>query len=459
MTKLVQQDHPEEPKASWAPSGFLARSLLLIAGPVLLLQISLAIVFFDRHWDQVTERLSRGVGGDLASLVALLEATEDEVVQDRILARAQTDFEFVLMLQPEARLTEASAPRPAWEFNWLYNITLDEVGRKLRGRPFTLDMDAVPKHADFRITTSRGVLRALVPIRRISSTTAHIMLMWMVGISAFLLLIAILFLRNQVRSVVKLADAADHFGRGLDVPDFKPSGAQELRLTAQAFLDMKDRIDRQMAQRTDMLAGVSHDLRTPLARMKLDLEMLQGREATADDISGMKQDIRDLERMLDEYLDFARGLDGEAPKEIDIAAALTNIVEAYRRHGTEIDLLIVGRPKLMLRPTAFRRMVMNLMDNASRFGSKIWVEAARRHGHLEIAIEDDGPGIPEDQIGDAFKPFKRLDQGRNLDIGGVGLGMTIALDAARGHGGGIELSQSINGGLKALIKLPHELEA
>jgi two-component system osmolarity sensor histidine kinase EnvZ len=265
-----------------------------------------------------------------------------------------------------------------------------------------------------------------------------------------LLGIATVFMRNQVRSVRKLAAAADSFGKGRDVPNFKPEGAVEVRQAAQAFKLMQDRIKRQMRQRTEMLAGVSHDLRTPLTRMKLQLAMLGEVDGRAE----LEEDVAEMEQMVEGYLAFVRGEGGEASVPTDLASLVEDVVARYRREGREMDLHVEDTLVMTLKPKAMARVLSNLIGNAHRYGGHVWVRVGRRPDAAEVIIDDDGPGIPVESREQVFKPFFRLERSRNLATGGVGLGLTIARDIVRGHGGEVLLEDSPLGGLRARVRLP-----
>ena len=247
-----------------------------------------------------------------------------------------------------------------------------------------------------------------------------------------------------------LAAAADHFGRGQDVVDFKPTGATEVRLAADAFLKMRDRIQRQIEQRTLLLAGVSHDLKTPLTRMRLELEMM----GNSQDTEAMRRDIAEMEHMLDEYLTFSRGQGSEAPSEIDLGKLTNEVVDGFLRAGHEIGVKSDHHLTASVRRNAMKRCITNLVENATRYGEKAAVRCERDEDAIRITVDDDGPGIPAAKTEEAFKPFARLDSGRNLEAGGVGLGLAIARDVARGHGGDIQLGISPWGGLRAILILP-----
>jgi two-component system osmolarity sensor histidine kinase EnvZ len=282
------------------------------------------------------------------------------------------------------------------------------------------------------------------------ASNSEIFLIWMVGTSSVLLTVAIIFLRNQIKPIVRLADAAESFGKGRDVPNFRPRGAREVRRAAQAFIEMKTRVERAMEQRTAMLAGVSHDLRTVLTRFKLELALIKDSPETEP----MKKDVDEMARMLEAYLAFARGDLGESAAPTDMAEFLEELRLDAERHGHKATVVFRGPPVVTVRPAAFKRCLGNLVSNASRFAKTIAIAGHRDHRWLSITIDDDGPGIPPELREEVFKPFLRLDDARNQDQGGTGLGLAIARDIARSHGGDIVLGDSPLGGLRAVARVP-----
>jgi two-component system osmolarity sensor histidine kinase EnvZ len=290
----------------------------------------------------------------------------------------------------------------------------------------------------------------VAPRRRLFSSTTYIVILWMVGTSLALLAVATIFMRNQVRPIRRLATAADEFGKGRDSDDFRIEGASEVRQAAAAFNLMRDRIRRQLSQRTEMLAGVSHDLRTPLTRMKLALAMM----GDGPDVADLKGDVSEMERMVGGYLAFAKGEGREPAVEIDLSELLHEVVGAALREGANIQLDAEEDLRLTLRPEAMRRCLTNLIGNAQRHAKSIWVAAAYHGDAVEITIDDDGSGIPPDKREEVFRPFYRIDSSRNPETGGIGLGLTIARDVMRSHGGELTLSESPQGGLRASLRLP-----
>ena len=316
--------------------------------------------------------------------------------------------------------------------------------------PFWFDTTRYTAYIDIRVQVDGGVLQIYALRDRAFATQGHIFILWMVVATMLLTAVAILFIRNQVRAIERLADAADAFGRGGDI-DFKPHGAREVRQAAQAFLAMKARIQRHIEQRTALLASVSHDLRTPLTRLKLEMALAEPCER----MDAMKGDLAEMEHMIDEYLAFARGEGGEAPQTVDLTDLIAGVVAAAVRTGAAVEAQVSPELTVELRPNAFKRALANLIDNAAAHGDHVRVTAAARiTGGVEIVVEDDGPGIPEDRYEEAFKPFNRLDESRNQNEKGVGLGLAIARDMARGLGGDLVLERSVMGGLRAVMRLP-----
>jgi two-component system osmolarity sensor histidine kinase EnvZ len=295
-----------------------------------------------------------------------------------------------------------------------------------------------------------GVLTATMSHKRLTTSTTYIFILWMIGSSVVFFIVAAMFLRNQVKSLRRLAAAADGFGKGRPISFSKVEGALEVRQAAVAFIQMRDRIQRQIRQRTEMLAGVSHDLRTPLTRMKLALELM-GDDST---LAELKSDVAEMEHLVQIYLDFARGEGTETAVATDIAQLLQDIAAAMRREGTAVSL---DQPKELvvpIRPNALRRCLGNLIANGARYGTHVWLTGRQVEDGVDILVDDDGPGIPPGERDHVFQPFIRLDSSRNPTTGGIGLGLTIARDVARSHGGDVRLETSPQGGLRARVHLP-----
>ncbi|HEY0282131.1 MAG TPA: ATP-binding protein [Rhizomicrobium sp.] len=432
------------------PRGLLSRSLIIIVAPMLLLQAIVSYVFFERDLDITTRRMARDVAADIALLVAQ-EDTYPSPLREELRALAAKQLRYDLSLERGAHITPSSG-----RYRSTIDIALDEVIAQQIGEARHFETASLPgKHKmDISVEVHDGVLHAIVARDRITVSAPDLFIVWMVGSAMILLTVAILFLRNQVRPIERLARAADAYGKGRAVPDFKPYGATEVRRAAQAFITMRERIERHVQQRTEMLAGVSHDLKTPLTRIRLQLAMMpSGPEAEA-----LREDIAEMERMLDEYLDFARGEGGEKSQLADLGDLVRDAAGAWARarRGGEERLALETPSGLLLtvKINALRRCVTNLVDNAFKHGGRVRVSLELGARFAAIHVDDDGPGIALDKREEALRPFHRLDEGRNLQSGGVGLGLAIARDIARAHGGGLLLSESPDGGLRATIRLP-----
>jgi len=426
------------------PRSLLGRSLMIIVTPLVLLQVVSGFIFYESHWDKVTLRLARNLAGDIASVITLLR--QDPGNSESIFDMAAEHMEMRVHVK-----TGDILPNTPPDESGLMERALVRAMREYVGKPFQIDTHSLDRNVVIRIQMTDGVLIVVTTRKRLFSSTTYIFVLWMVGTAMILFGVAVVFMRNQVKPIRRLALAADTFGKGRDAPSFKPEGAQEVRQAATAFIAMRDRIQRQITQRTEMLAGVSHDLRTPLTRMKLQLELLGDREGVAD----LKGDVEEMEYMLEGYLAFARGEGSETPRPTSLTALLGDVVaQARRKGGDAIDLHTESEITMPIRPAAMKRCVTNLIDNALRYADHVSVRAGRLGDAVDISVDDEGPGIPEDRRDDVFKPFFRLENSRNPVTGGVGLGLTIARDVLRGHGGDIQLSASPSGGLRARLRLP-----
>jgi two-component system osmolarity sensor histidine kinase EnvZ len=429
------------------PTSLFGRSLLIIVLPVALMQVAVTYVFFDAHWRTVTARLSEGLAGDIAWAVETHHDDPSAAAFGKLSARAEESMGLSIALQPGRTLPVNRRPS-------LFAPIDQSLQKALSERlddPFWFDTTRYPAYVDIRVQAPDGVLRILAPRDRAFATQGHIFLLWMIVASVFLTLVSILFIRNQVRAIERLASAADAFGRGAEEPEFKPYGAREVRQAAAAFLAMKARIQRHIDQRTALLASVSHDLRTPLTRLKLELALAEPSKRNAE----MKRDLAEMEHMIDEYLAFARGEGGEAVETVRLRSLIDEVSEGARRAGARVS--VEADPELTagVRPNALKRALSNLVMNAAVHGEQVAVTArALPSGGVEIVIDDDGPGIAEAQYEEAFLAFNRLDDARNQNEKGVGLGLAIARDVARGHGGDITLDRSPLGGLRAVVRLP-----
>ena len=428
------------------PKGLYARSLLIIIAPMVILQSVIAFVFMERHWNLVTQNLSAAVVRDIAALIEVSRNQAQD--RDQLLVRriAQEKLGFVVDFLP---ISDMPPPGPKPFFSLLDQALSVEL-RKQIGRPFWIDTVGRSALVEIRIQLDNAVMRIVARRSAAYASNSEIFLLWMVGTSLVLLTVAILFLRNQIRPILRLADAAESFGKGRDAPNFRPRGALEVRRASQAFLEMKQRIERAIEQRTAMLAGVSHDLRTVLTRFKLELALLDD----SPEIELMKKDVDEMARMLEAYLAFARGDAGEAAAPTDMAAFLDELKVDAERNGHRTSVTFHGFPVVTVKPAAFKRCLGNLVSNAASFANSIAITGHRDHRWLTVTVDDDGPGIPPSMREDVFKPFLRLDDARNQDRGGTGLGLAIARDIARSHGGEITLADSPLGGLRAAVRVP-----
>ncbi len=435
--------------ATKMPKGLYARSLIIIIAPMVLLQSVIAFVFMERHWETVTLRLSKVVTSDIAAIIEIIETYPQDSDFEQITKLAREKLSLNISVLPP----DPFPPAVGKPFFSLLDDTLRSEITQQIGRPFWIDTVGDSNILEIRIRLEKpdNVLRVFVRRSQAYASNSHIFLVWMVGTSLVLCLVAILFLRNQIRPIQKLSDAADRFGKGQVMPqDFRISGSTEVRQAALAFLQMRERIERQIEQRTAMLTGVSHDLRTILTRFKLQLALVP----EIKEIEELQADVDDMQNMLQGYLDFAKG-------ESDETAVDLLVHEMLQRHEMEASLkdkqyTINCDPKLAIhfRPGAFARLISNLVSNAFRYADELEVSVSIENGHYRIVFDDDGPGIPKNQREEVFRPFFRLDEARNLDESGTGLGLSIARDIVRNHGGDIKLRESPLGGLRATVTLP-----
>ena len=427
------------------PRGLLGRSLLIIIVPLVVLQVVSGIIFYDRHWANVSRHRANAVAGDIAMLVELLDDFEPGRRQNAVFGMAHRALDLIVRFEPDEIL-----PNQAFEPEGNLQRTLGRSLEQIVHRPFVIDSASERRRILIAVQLPVGVLHVSANVERLISSTTKIFILWMIGTSLVLFGVATLFMRNQVSPLRRLAAAAENFGKGRDTPGFSPSGATEVRQAAAAFMAMRDRIQRQIHQRTDMLAGVSHDLRTPLTRMKLQLAMLEGNT----EIEELNSDVAAMEGMIEGYLDFARGEGSEAPTPTDAWKLLDEVVHEARRNGVQITFDMAESVELPLARNAFKRCLTNLIDNAARHGDNVALVGQRNGSIVEFIVDDDGPGIAEDMREEVFRPFFRLDQSRNVATGGTGLGLSIARDIVRSHGGDITLAESPSGGLRATIRVP-----
>ncbi len=431
------------------PRTLFGRSLLIVVLPTVLLQILATYIFYERHWNNVARRLAQGVSGEIASIISLTDRFPGEDARASILSIARSQMRLTVTFH-EGQLIPYSEEHDDDDFGFLELHMARELRSSLPGREFTVTSNNNLEIVTIRVQLADEILNVTVRDKRLFSSTTYIFVLWMIGISITLLAIAVIFLRNQMRPIRQLANAAEQFGKGQEVDDFKPSGAQEIRLASIAFHEMKHRILRQITQRTEMLAGVSHDLRTPLTRMKLQLAMMDDNDANRNLIG----DVEDMKNMVEGYLAFAKGQEAESVEHVNLADLVQEVCDNSLRQGADIKLIATTDILAHLRPNGIKRCLTNLIENAYRHAKKIEVQILREDDQAYVIVDDDGPGIPEDKRTDVFRPFHRLDTSRNSETGGSGLGMTIARDVIHGHGGQIILATSPLGGLRVQLSLP-----
>ncbi len=432
------------------PRSLFGRSVMILVLPVALLQMVVALVFIERHWTGVTRQLAKEFSNEINFLSDLLEQETNPLEREALLKNASESLGYEMWVVPDGSLAPGIR-RPA--FSIIPRILTETVIETIT-RPARIDTVALDKRVDLQVEIIHGILHVTPRESRMIASKPHLLLVWMVGAAFILLIIAVMFMRNQIRPIMQLADAAEAFGKGQPALPFKPTGAEEIRRAGSAFHHMRGRIERQISQRTMMLSGVSHDLRTPLTRMRLALALSDQNP----EMKALKRDVDEMEHMIDGFLAFARGEESETPAETDLSEITEAIIEAERIAGHDVTLTMIpsdSPPRMLLRPGAISRCIQNLIGNAVKYGTKVNVTLDSRLNRINVIIEDDGPGIPETDYEAAFRPFHRLDPARNMDAGGgSGLGLSIALDAARAHGGNITFDKSAYGGLKVILSLP-----
>ncbi|CAN1722505.1 two-component system, OmpR family, osmolarity sensor histidine kinase EnvZ [Hyphomicrobium sp. 1Nfss2.1] len=436
--------------SDFLPKGLYARALIIIIAPIVVLEGVIAFVFMERHWQAVTRRLSEATARDIAALIDIYEEYPKRDDYSQLIEMARDRLSLSMQVLPPGDLP---APRPKPFFALLDRALSDEVRKQVQ-KPFWIDTVGQSRHVEIRVKLENAILRFVATRSQTYASNSHIFLLWMIGSSVILLTVAILFLRNQIRPILRLAEAADAFGKGRKVAeDFRPRGAREVRQAAVAFLEMRDRITAQVEQRTTMLAGVSHDLRTILTRFKLELALL----GDSPEAISLQADVREMQDMLEDYLAFAKGDGGEESTPTNLNQLLQDIYEEAQYYDTHIELKMRKRRRdivLPLKRQAFKRAITNLVSNAIRFGDHVIIRGAVEGQWVRIEVDDDGPGIPEAERANVFRPFYRLDHARNQDEGNTGLGLAIARDIAKSHGGDITLGESSMGGLRAIISVP-----
>lgn len=431
---------PERLIRKMLPRGLFGRSLLIVLVPMVVLQGVALQIFYGSHLDELSRRLAGAVAGEIGFMIDQID--RDPTRRTLVLQEADKHFTFrTVYLKNETlrHLPPPDAPGPV-------DTDLARALAQDVHRPFNVAWHTHPGILRVNIQMADGVMSVDVPRKRLFIGTLYIFLVWLIGSAVLLAALAALFLRTQVRGIRRLAEAAENFGMGRDHGPIRPEGAIEVRRAATAFNRMRERLRRFVSQRTTMLAGVSHDLRTPLTRLRLALAMQPS--ITPDDLQDMESDIADMERLIGIYLSFARGEGAEQALPTDLPDLLDDICATARRTGGTINLSVADELTVTLRPEATRRAFTNLIDNARRHATQIWVSATRIGGSVQILIDDNGPGIPEQKRETLLKPFE------SDHPGGTGLGLSIARDIIIAHGGSILLLDRPGGGLRVVVELP-----
>jgi two-component system, OmpR family, osmolarity sensor histidine kinase EnvZ len=436
------------PFAGWIkrlmPRSLLGRTLLIMLVPLVLVQAIALQMFYGNHLGVVSRRLSSAIAGEVGYTVELLRQTHTPAEREWVLKMARDQFTLDITLEPGTALASRARENVLGPMD-------DDLATALTERfkvPLTMDWTSDPGRVLIQLQLPDGVLDVVAPRKRLATGTIFLFVGWLVGSALLLFAISALFMRNQVRAIRRLARSAEAFGMGRDVPQIRPEGAAEVRQAAAAFNRMQDRIRRFLAQRTEMLAGVSHDLRTPLTRLRLALAMLPRTEELRQDVAEMTADVEEMDRMIGGYLAFARGEGTEQAQPVNLAMILDDVAIAARRTGALVQLDVPADLTLKLRTDAVRRAVTNLVDNARRHARHVVLAAATQGRSVLVTVDDDGPGIPANRRESVFRPFE------SGSTGGTGLGLTIARDIVRAHGGEIVLEDSPLGGLRARIRLP-----
>ena len=428
------------------PEGLYSRSLLIIIVPIVLLQGILTFVFLDRHWQLVTRKLSSAVASEIVSFLDIKDTIDFSKIKEISKNYYNMDITFI----PNQKIKD-DAPKP---LNLVENTLGEELSMRLESN-FWIDAHTLEKQVIVQIENGEGLYQFLLPRRNVYATNSHIFLVWMVISSLLLLSVAIMFMRQQIKPIEKLSKAAHQFGLGMKTEDFKPSGAAEVRRAAEAYLKMQERIERFMEQRTLMLAGVSHDLRTPLTRLKLQIEMLPNDSNNNE----LLNDVNEMQKMLETYLDFAQGVTSEDIRKVQLRGIVEEIINIKKDDIEKIIFHNNSSDEFLFecKLIAMKRCISNLINNACAYGNKVVVTLNNNEKLIQILVEDDGPGINEKDYEQATKPFQRLDLARNQNISGSGLGLSISQDITNNHGGQMKLSKSHLGGLKVSLEFPRNI--
>ena len=425
------------------PKRLFYRSLLIVAAPIILLQIIITVVFFDSLWIKSNKGMTRSLVSEIRTLHDIYKSPDTEQKQN-IINLYNKNFDFRISFKPDEVMPKNSTER------W-YSPMDRSLRRELKSafqHSYWFDTTSYKNLVEIKVKYGSGYLQILFPKEKIAPSSARIFALWIAFPGLLLIFIAIVFLKNQTRPIINLAKAAERFGKGEVIIDFRPSGAREIRQAAYEFDKMRKRITVHLNQRSEMLSGISHDLRTPLTRLKLQLALLKQQDIAKK----MGDDIEEMERMLNEYLEFSRNQKSEDTETVNINSLINDLIGKY--DGQKINTNFDGENKINLRQNTFKRCLGNLIDNGLSYGKKVEITTKRTLKDLIIFIDDDGPGIPQEEYDKVMKPFYRIDKSRGQNKSGVGLGLSIANDIIRSHGGNIMLDKSPINGLRVRISLP-----
>ena len=423
------------------PKGLYSRSLLIIIIPVVVLQGILTFVFLDRHWQLVTRKLSSAVASEIATFIDVVPS----LGLNKVIELSERFYDAEVNYIPNKKIIN-NPPKP---INLVENTLSKELSKNMNNS-FWVDAHTYEKRVIVQIEKKEGIYEFIIPRRNVYATNSHIFLVWMVISSLLLVSVAVIFMRQQIKPIEKLSKAAQQFGLGKKMENFKPSGATEVRRAAEAYLKMQERIERFIEQRTLMLAGVSHDLRTPLTRLKLQIEMLSDDKTNIELLS----DVNEMQKMLENYLDFAEDVTREKATKTDLKKMINEIIDSESAKSKTIEFNIKNDEPIFFecRTIAMKRCITNLLNNACSYGDDIRVALEKKKDVIDISIEDNGPGIDKSDYDKAIKPFIRLDSSRNQNIPGSCFGLSISQDITSNHGVKLIMSKSNLGGLKVQLK-------
>ena len=425
----------------YLPQTLLGRSILILVVPLIILQLIITVIFYNRHWDTITRHRSIDFVKDITLVVESFEKNKSIENREWTLNSVSEKLQLKTVYEKNKKLNLDNYTHKGNRLEEYLSNKFIPLNKK-----FTLNINDKKKLITVFVEVDDGILEFKANKKRIFSSTTYIFILWMISASIILFIVALLFLKNQIKPIRKLAIAVDRFGKGKDIENFKPSGAKEVRRVSNAFKIMKNRIENSITQRNKMFSSISHDIRTILTRMKLNLELHKLNK------SGLKKDLVEMEEMVEEYLKYAKGEKKEKIQKVNIVDVINSIKKRYSKKNIYLNNL--KKINISIRVNSIKRCINNLLSNSIKFSEKIEISCIKKKKFVEIIIDDDGPGIPKNKRKKVMEPFYRVEGSRNRDTGGVGLGITIAVDIINSHGGNLFLNESPMGGLRAKIELP-----